>query len=206
MSVFRVKLQTTQQGTLDRDPSTAIAAAITGQGLGTPFAISKQRQVYVMGPNRTNRLLVDGETFTDCNYWKRFTYPTLPLDSAFIEVVTDDGSYYSDVPGDNTVPVVLNKTITAGTTYTDTGNTVDIVTTYGGPAMFCQIENLDGSDAITVKLNGSSSAVMTLAHGDTQIFNSGDLAITELAFANTTSGNGDVAVQVILSVRSVCNS
>lgn len=206
MSVFRVNLQTTTQGTLDKDPSTASAGAVTGMGLGTPFTVSKQRQVYVMGPNKTNRLLIDGETFTDCNYWKRFTYPTLPLDQAFIEVVTDDGSYYSDVAGENTVPVVLSKTITAGTTYTDTGNTVDIVTTYGGPALFCQMENLDASDDITVKLNGSATAVMTLAHGDTQIFNSGDLAITSLAFANATSGNGDVAVQIILSVRSVCNS
>jgi len=206
MSVFKVALNNVEQGTMDLNPSTATANKRTGMGLGSKFAVSKQRQVYVMGPNKINRLMVDGETFTDCNYWKRFAYPQVPQNEAFIEVVSDDGSVFSDVPGENTVPVVLAQTVTASTGYTDTGNEIDIVATYGGPAVFFQIENQDGSDDITIKLNGRDSAVMTLAAGDNQIFNSGDLVVTKVAMANLASGNGDVDVQLVFSVVSQCTS
>ena len=69
MSVFKVKLQNVDQGLMDLDPSThplsSGSAATYGQ-LGSPEDISLQRQIFVAGPNRTYRLLKDGETFTDC--------------------------------------------------------------------------------------------------------------------------------------------
>jgi hypothetical protein len=204
MSVFRVNLNNVDQGRLDLDPTTAEANKVTGAGLGTPFTVSRQRQVYVMGPNKINRLLNDGETFTDCNYWKKFAYPQVPYNEAFIQVVSDDGSVYSDVPGENTVPVALTETIVAGTSYAD--NEIDIVATYGGPAVFFQMENQHATDSITVQLNGRDSAIFTLAGQDHQIFNSGDLVISKVAFANTTSGNADVTVQLVFSVRSQCTS
>ena len=51
MSVFRVNLNNADQGKLDIDPTA-----------GTQFSTSKQRTVYVMGPGRINRKLVDGTT------------------------------------------------------------------------------------------------------------------------------------------------
>jgi hypothetical protein len=200
MSVFRVKLSNPKQGLLDKNPVT-----------GLPFATSLQRTIFVTGPKKIQRRLADGETFTDCNYWKRFAYPQVALEDAFIEVVTDDGSVYSDDNSENTYPVVWKPgvagTIAGGTASTGTNMSLDIVATYGGPAMFVQLKNTDGSHAIKVKLNGSSSAVITLEANSTQIFNSGDLVINKLEFDNSFSGAGTVAtIEVLMSVKSVINS
>lgn len=200
MSLFRVKLQNTQQGLLDIDPTT-----------GAARTTSFQRTIMVNGPRRIQRQLVDGDTFTDCNYWKQFAYPQCPLNEAFIEVVTDDGSVYSDIAEENVFPVVWNPgtsgVISAGADPDDTNMTLDIVSDYGGPAKFVQFYNGDSADNVQVKLNGSTDAVFTLHHGETQIFNANDLVITKIQFDNSASGAAQVnPVQVILSVKSAINS
>lgn len=201
MSVFRVKLQNNSQGLLDVDSS------------GVQNSTSIQRTMYVMGPKRINRKLTDGQTFTDSNYWKKFAYPQMSLDQAFIEVVTDDGSVYSENESENTYPVVWlpgasdDGILVAGDTYDDDGMSLDIMTTYGGPAVFVQLQNIDSSHAARVKLNGSSTAVFTLDANTTQVFNSGDIAISSIAFDNSLTGASNVnKVEVILSVKSVSNS
>lgn len=194
MSVFRVKLSNAKQGYLDINPAT-----------GLPMTTSIQRTIYVAGPKNINRKLADGETFTDCNYWKKFAYPQLSLDEAFIEVVTDDGSVYSDVEEENTYPLVSDVTVTHGTTYTSDGNTVDFLGDNGSSATFVQIAN-NGSTAVKVKLNGSSTAIFDLGGGETQVFNNGDLQITKLQFSNTLSGGSTATVQVLASLKSVINS
>tara|TARA_Y100000034_G_scaffold3535_1_gene4276 strand:- start:5416 stop:6045 length:630 start_codon:yes stop_codon:yes gene_type:complete len=209
MSVFRVKLNNIGQGDMDLDPGTAVANVPTGQGLGVQMgdtsagsseSSSLQRSVYVMGPNKINRLLADGDTFTDCNYWKRFAYPQVPYNEAIVEVVTDDGSVYSDVPGENVFPVVYDRTISFGDTYGD--NEIDL----GGTAVFVQIANT-GAEDIKVRLNGSTSATFDLAAGTEQIFNAGDMSVSLLQFDHNASGGAaDVTVQVIASVKSVCTS
>jgi len=210
MSVFKVKLQNVKQGLLDLDPSThplsAGNAATYGQ-LGEPFgeewtnseAASRQRQMFVAGPNRTYRLLKDGETFSDCNYWKRFAYPQVAREFAFIEVTTDDGSIYSDVPEENSFAAGATETLS--TDFTDT--VVDFVTTYGGSARFLQVQNLDGTATVTGELNGDTNVTFTLGANETQIFNQGDLAITLLRL-KADSGTPDASW--IASIRSVCNS
>lgn len=200
MSVFRVKLANAVQGKLETNPVT-----------GLPFTTSVSRTINVTGPRRIQRQLKDGETFTDSNYWKRFAYPQLSLADAFIEVVTDDGSVYSDVESENVYPVVwapgTSGVVASGETYDDTNMALDIVATYGGPAMFVQIQNTDSSNAIKIKLNGSTSAILTLQANSTQIFNSGDLVISKIEFDNSFSGAAEVnAVEVLLSVKSVSNS
>jgi len=182
MSVFKVQLQNVNQGKLDLDPSTHPAGGGYGQ-LGSAFAISKQRQIYVAGPNKTYRLLKDGDQFTDCNYWKRFAYPQVSHEQAFISVITDDGSVYSDIPEENTF--VKGETVTLTTALS--GNAIDFVTTYGGPARFLQIQNLDGTKSVTGELNGDVNVTFTLNAGESQIFNNGDLAITLLRL-KTSSG------------------
>lgn len=202
MSVFRVQLNNSRQGLLDRDPSTA-----SQNDLGDQMSTSKQRGVYVMGPNRINRLLKDGDTFTDSNYWKKFAYPQVALADAFIQVVTDDGSIYSDVASENVYPKVYDLTISQDTTWDDTGNSADIIGDTGGYAVFAQITNKDSSgDDLRMRLNGLSTAVMDLPANSTQVFNSGDLALSLIEFENPNSGGADVEVQIVLSVRSVMNS
>lgn len=192
MSVFRVKLNNGVQGALDTTPTSA----------------SIQRTVTIMGPNRTIRVLNDGATFTDCNYYKRFAYPQCSLADAIVEVVTDDGTTYVDGE-DSIAPVVWQPgtagTVAAGLTYTDTNMEYDVVAEHGGPATFVQIQNTDSSDSIRVKLN--DSAVFTLAAASEQIFNSGDLTISKIAFDNTSSGASSVAtITVIIGAKVVCNS
>jgi hypothetical protein len=204
MSVFRVKLNNVNQGQMDLDPSTA--SAITGGNtslLGSQFTTSKQRTIYVAGPGRTYRKLKDGDTFTDCNYWKRFAYPQVALSEAFIEVVTDDGSVWSDIATENTFPKVYDMTVASGSDFED--NVVDILGDTGGYAVFVQIAN-QGSTAVRVRINGVADAVFDLAASETQVFNSGDLSVTKLEFINVVSGGSDSDVQVLLSVKSVANS
>lgn len=204
MSVFKVKLNNINQGKMDLDPSTASSiSGLDHSQLGSQFATSKQRTIYVTGPGRTYRKLSDGEQFTDCNYWKRFAYPQVPLEEAFIEVVTDDGSVWSDVASENTYPKVYNLAVAAGTDYED--NVVDILGDTGGHAVFVQIAN-QGSTAVRVRVNGVADAIFDLGASETQVFNSGDLSITKLEFLNAVSGGADADIQVLLSVKSVCNS
>lgn len=199
MSVFVVQLNNQGQGLLDRQPTANPLHA------GGQFTVSKQRQVYVMGPKRINRLLSDGETFTDCNYWKRFAYPQVPLDEAIIRVVTDDGSVYSDIPGENTYPKVYNLSCDAASGYTD--NQADILGDTSGYATFAQITNTHATQDVKVRLNGSADAIIDLPANSTQVFNTGDLAISKIEVANNESGAaGPVVVQILVSVKSVCVS
>lgn len=193
MSVFRVKLNNTDQGLLDKDPVT-----------GVQNSTSKQRTVYIMGPNRVNRLLNDGDTFTDSNYFKRYCYPQTSLEQAILEVVTDDGSVYSDVDAENTFPVVRLIAATGGSSWDD--NQIDIVGTYGGHAVFAQLTNMGSNGTIRVRLNGLATAIFDISQGDTQVFNAGDLSLSMIEFENTVSGSATVEIQVILSVKSVKHS
>jgi len=203
MSVFTVKLQNNAQGLLDIDPSThplATGSAATYGRLGTPFSTSKQRQIWVAGPNRRYRLLRDGDTFTDCNYWKQFAYPQCPLERAFIQVTTDDGSVYSDNPDENTF--VKGATVTLSTSFADT--VIDFVTTYGGPAKFLSVQNLAGSSInITGELNGDTNVTFTIAQGETMMFNQGDMVITYLRLKAASS---TPSASWIASIKSTCNS
>ena len=207
MSVFRVNLNNSKQGLLDRDPSTATSGGVqvgnTSVGLGSSFATSIQRTIYVTGPNSIYRKLFDGTTFSDCNYWKRFAHPQVPYEEAFIEVVTDDGSVYSDVASENVFPRVWNILVPQGTDFTD--NVVDILTDAGGQSVFTQISNQGATD-VRVRVNGSANAVFDLGAGETQVFNAGDLVVTKLEFVNDVSGGVTADVQVLASVKSVCNS
>jgi len=204
MSVFKVALNSIAQGYMDLNPATATSiSALDHSQLGAGMNPSIQRTIYVSGPNRTYRNLKDGEQFTDCNYWKRFAYPQVPLADAFIEVVSDDGSVYSDVSEENTYAKVYDLSVLNGSGYTD--NVVDILGDTGGFAVFVQIAN-QGGTAVKVRLNGTANAIFDLGAGETQVFNHGDLSVTKLEFANTVSGGGDTTVQVLVSVKSVCNS
>jgi hypothetical protein len=206
MSVFRVKLNNTQQGLLDINPST-----------GAQFTTSKQRTVTIYGPHLIKRSLHDGDTFTDCNYYKKFCYPQATLQDAILEVVTDDGSVYVEGASDpaantylkvyNLAPVV-NSVSSGAPDSTATGyaagNVADIFSDTGSYAVYTQIVN-SGSVALKVKINGSTTAVFDLAAGDTQVYNNGDLLISKIEFGNA-SGSTVGAVQIQVSVQTAVNS
>jgi hypothetical protein len=197
MSVFQVKLNNNSQGRLDLDPSTNTSE--TYGALGTPFTTSKKRSIYVAGPNRSYRKLNDGDTFTDCNYWKRFTSDVMGAEHSFISVVTDDGSIYSDVAEENTFSVGATEVLT--TALADT--VVDFVTDHGGAAKFLMVQNLDASIKITGELNGDTNITFTIAAGETMMFNQGDMVITMLRLKGAS---GTPSASYIASIKSVCNS
>jgi hypothetical protein len=190
MSTFKVKLTQGDQGKLDEN--------------GVSTGISKQRTVYVMGPHKTNRLLKDGDTFTDSNYWKRFAYPQVTRDQAIVEVVSDDGSVYVDGPAGepdvSTFPVVYDLTVVNGTTYGDANTYADILTDYGSHAVYCQVKTTTNN--VKMKINGS--AILDVLTSAVQVFNPGDLDITKLEFANTSGGTA--TVQILVSVVSKSTS
>ncbi len=181
MSVFRVKLTNSRQGRLD--------------------IYDNQRSAYIMGPNRVNRKLKDGETFVDCNYWKRFAYPQVPLEEAFIEVVEDDGTIYSDTVANNTYPKVYNILAAPGSSFAD--NRADIMGETGSFALFAQIVN-QGESPVRVRLNGMNSAVIDLPEGATQTFAVGDLTIGLIEIEN--SSDSETRIQIAVSVRVVATS
>lgn len=201
MSVFKVKLNQGVQGDLDVNPAT-----------GAEFSTSVQRTMYVAGPNGKIREIVDGTTFTDCNYWKQFAVPAVSVNDAFIEVLTDDGSVYSSIASENTYPVVANVTLNSGKTLTSSGSVLDIAGSTGNFASFMQLTNAgavaSGNNAI-VQLNGSSGAIFVLEAGSTQVFNGGDVSISRVAVAPqfpASGAVGDFNIEALYSVVSQCNS
>jgi len=200
MSVFKVHLNYPgQQGYLDFNPATASPGF-----LGNQMQPSIQRTMFCAGPNLIYRELFDGQVFTDCNYWKQFAVPQTTPDVAFIEVLVDDGSVFSPIPGENTFPRIFSP-YTVLSTDTFATNFIDIVGTLGGPTQFLQITNLGtaATQNVQIELNGSVGAVMTLAFGDTQVFNAGDLSVTKLAF---DGGSVNTTLQVVMSIAVQCNS
>lgn len=197
MSVFRVKLNNTKQGRLDFNPTTDTSN--TYGSLGTPFLVSQQRQMFVAGPNRKIRLLKDGEEFTDCNYWKKFTSEVVGEENSFIEVVVDDGSIYNDDHSENTFTV--GATVTLTTDFADT--VINFVDDHGGPARFIMVQNLDGTDGLFGELNGNSNITFYVGAGETMMFNQGDVVVTSLrlkAVDNTPDAS------YIASIKSTCTS
>lgn len=201
MSVFKVNLNQGAQGNLDINPAT-----------GLEFTTSVQRTMYVAGPNGKIREIVDGTTFTDCNYWKQFAVPAVSVNDAFIEVLTDDGSVYSSIASENTYPVVANITLNSGKTLTSSGSVLDIAGSTGNFASFMQLTNAgavaSGNNAI-VQLNGSSGAIFMLEAGSTQVFNGGDVSISRVAIAPQFPASGAVGsfnIEALYSVVSQCNS
>ena len=191
MSTFQVRLVPTTRSTgVAADP-----AVVSGESI--------QKTMWVTGPNLTFRKLYDGETFDSTNYWKRFAPVSeggawVDTETAFIHIVTDDGSPWSDTnPCCNRFPRVVDLVVAAGTCWTLAANQIDVLGDYGGVALFTQIVT---DRAIKVRLNGSSSADLDLPVGS-QTFDNCDLPITSLAFCNNESGALDATVQVLLAIE-----
>ena len=230
MSVFQVTLNNTVQGALDvypmatntigqnpysmQEPDTYTS---TGAGSSTTENVlttkaSLQRTVYIMGPNRVNRERHDGETFTDCNYFKRYcaydplANPTGVTDPAnvILTCVYDDGSVWIDEnPNRGPCRAVA---VPQSVTFTGTSATgANFLSTYGGFANFLQITNLDtasgASHSLQVTLNGSTSSVFTVLSGDTVIFDKDDILISQVQVGPTASGQS-IDAQVVFGIAA----
>jgi len=182
MSKFRVRLSNNRQGLLD--------------------IYDNQRTAYITGPNRINRRLKDGEVFVDSNYWKRFAHPPLPLEEAFIEVLEDDGTIYSDSLSENTYPKVYDISAAPSSSFSD--NKADIEGDSGSFALFAQITNKSETQSVRIRINGLDSAIIDLGAGNTQMFNVGEMTIGSLEVEN--GGEEEVQVQIVVSIRVVSTS
>jgi hypothetical protein len=160
-----------------------------------------QRSAYIMGPNKVNRILKDGDTFRDSNYWKRFAYPQVPLEEAFIEVLEDDGIQYVDNQVNN-FPKVYNIITEPESGFSD--NTADILSDTGGYAYFTQITNRSDSNQVKIKLNNSNDAIFVLPAGSTQGFDAGDVSISKIQIENDT--NEQIEIQILVSIMVISKS
>ena len=196
MSTFTVKLnQAGVQGQLDTYPVA---------GVMTQPTTSLQRTVYIMGPDKHNYLLKDGDSFTGNNYWLRYvstnqTGGQARPEDAILYCTSNDGSTYSD-DGDNITTVVLSETIEA-VGGAGTWETVDIVGSYGGYAKFVQIV----SDKATViyRINGNTTASFTLAANTPVVYEPGELNWSSISFNNYAGVNtgNDATVKLVLGVH-----
>jgi len=187
MSTFKVKLTQGDKRTGDGNLDTQ------AQSSGT----SVQRTMFAMGPGKINRKLKDGDTFIDCNYWKRFTYPTIPYNEAFIEVVSDDGSVYVDGK-DSTSVKTYTKALLTATTHTTANNILDVVGDNGGPFKWASITT---DRDVTVRINGVAASDFVVALGTTHTFNNGDVLISRLTFANASGSTANVVVTGGVSIH-----
>lgn len=202
-------------------------ARTTGEGnldqVAQTSGTSIQRTAYVMGPNKINRKLVDGQTFTDCNYWLQFapvsqggSITAANVDQAFINVVSNDGSTYIAGVTTNS-PVAFGAGAAGLLTTTATGgyaaaNAINFLFTYGAPASFVQVFNTGTSYPMLVRINGT--AEMQIAANTNETIALGDFPITKLEFSTfatgptgtTATGIGPTTYQVIAGVQSLCKS
>jgi len=193
MSVFKVDLNNQYQGYLDLDPKTGIEFEASS---GNP---SIQRTVYLAGPHGGVLGLKDGSTFTDSNYWKRYAYPQVPESQAFISVLSDDGSVWSNNPAENVFPKVYT-----GTAYSGTTSVIDF--TNSGTASFAQFAQItnNGAGTLLVSLNALSAAAFPLPNGSTQIFSAGDVTLGALGLSTASgSASSTTNYQIISSIRSL---
>ncbi len=189
MSTFQVQLNNASQGRLDVDIN------------NVQKTTSIQRSVFIQGPNLVHREIKDGDTFIDCNYYKRYCYPQVSLENAILTCTHDDGSPWVDgSDNENVVAFSYNLSTAGGSAYVD--NQADIITDYGTFATFCEITNTHASDSVSIRLNGT--AAFTLLANSTRIFNTGDLPITIVEVANDTEDT--VVVEVVGGVKSISNS
>ncbi len=218
MSIFRVALD---QGKIAGQGNQGNLEPTAGLVTYNGVTASSQRTVYVMGPKKMNRLLKDGDTFTDCNYWKRFVSSTnggtSTDDNAFLKIVSDDGGVWSDDVKESVVVVQENvsiQTAFGGSTWLDNANNaiagngvIDILATYGGYAYFVTV--IGGANATKVVLNPGGSLVspsggtqLDIPAGGTLSLNNGDLLVGRIGIQGTPGNTG----KIIFGVKGQANS
>ena len=140
------------------------------------------------------KLVRRGETFEGSAYFRRYADADPPI----LSILSDDGSYWIDgaaYAGAGHVPKSYELTIVSGTDFTDPGNTVNLFTDLGEPAIALQVKNANQGAAIKMRLNGL--AVVTVDTGETVNFDINELLVTKLEFRNEQGSDANVEVLAV---------
>lgn len=191
MSTFQVRLNQTQ---LSQGNQPTSQARFLDQSIISGRSI--QRSFYAMGPDKTSRKLKDGDIFNDVNYWKRFAFPVLPLDQAFIVVLNDDQTIWNDNPIDNHFPASYNFNVNDNTDYSS--NVADILNDYGSLAVSIQIQVTGSGTAPIFRFNGS--ATYAIAPGFISIFDNSKFPTSKIEINNQQAGHAFCTVSILLNI------
>jgi len=166
---------------------------ISGDALG-------QRTVNLPTPEGPHKTFKDREIIEGPNYWKRYCSPSMPHGEAFLVILEDDGTIYSDNDSENTYPFIVSKKVAPGSSYEDEGNEINLMKEQGTFATFALIRNKNASQEINIKINGSKNAILELDGNDEISFDKGDLPISKLNFDNS-EGKEEVKLQIIFGLK-----
>jgi hypothetical protein len=147
------------------------------------------------------RTFKDREVFEGSNYWKRYCSPSMPQKDAYLIIIEDDGTIYSEDDSENNQPFIVTKKVAAGSSYDDEGNEIDLMKEQGTFATFVLIRNKNSSQEINVKINGSKNAILELDGNDEISFDKGDIPISKLNFDNS-DGKEEVKLQIIFGLKN----
>jgi hypothetical protein len=183
MSTFQVMLARFERGTTSAEAFGQQSVSLpTPQGQG-------------------DRTFKDREVFEGSNYWKRYCAPSMPQKDAFLVIIEDDGTIYSEEDSENNQPFIVTKKIAVGSSYDDEGNEIDLMKEQGTFATFVLIRNKNSSQEVNVKINGSKNAILELDGNDEISFDKGDIPISKLNFDNS-DGKEEVKLQIIFGLKN----
>ena len=183
MSIFQVTLAKVV-------PGTTSAEAFGQQSVNLP-----------MPKGQGEKIFKDREVFEGSNYWKKYCVPSMSQEDAFLVIIEDDGTIYSEDDSENNQPFIVTKKVAAGSSYDDEGNEVDLMKEQGTFATFVLIRNKNSSQEVNVKINGSKNAILELDGNDEISFDKGDIPISKLNFDNS-DGKEEVKLQIIFGLKN----
>lgn len=139
--------------------------------------------------------LKPSETFSGSAYFRRLTTGELKVLTVLVDDYSSwvDGADYIDA---GRTPYATRLTITAGSDYDTTGNSIIFTETtiFGGPAVTLQVKNSTSGQTVTMRINESSNAVVTIDAGESISFDYKELLITTIEFANSNLSNSTVDI------------
>ena len=171
-------------------PGTTSAEAFGQQSVNLP-----------MPQGQGEKIFKDREVFEGSNYWKKYCVPSMSQEDAFLVIIEDDGTIYSEDDSENNQPFIVTKKVAAGSSYDDEGNEVDLMKEQGTFATFVLIRNKNSSQEVNVKINGSKNAILELDGNDEISFDKGDIPISKLNFDNS-DGEEEVKLQIIFGLKN----
>ena len=183
MSIFQVILAKFERGTTSRE-------AFGQQSVSLPTP-----------QNQGERTFKDREVFEGSNYCKKYCTPSMSQADAFLVIIEDDGTIYSEDDSENNQPFIVTKKVAVGSSYNDEGNEIDLMKEQGTFATFVLIRNKNASQEINVKINGSKNAILELDGNDEISFDKGDIPISKLNFDNS-DGKEEVKLQIIFGLKN----
>lgn len=144
-------------------------------------------QLWLTDEHGRNFYVKAREEFTGTNFFKKYTSQGAQAqEHVILAIVEDDGIPY--VKNQRDVPNFLKSwefQVTGTESWDDHKIDFTSRTNLGSEALFLQI--LVDDAPVEVKINNSESSIFRMDSGSTQIFNTGELLVAEIAFRVPTS-------------------